>query len=301
MKSRGDKKKEASIKLKGSKKQSDKKSQSANNAPKQLSKHKPTWLYVVLGIVLLALIISVVYLFVPDNINKKALNVSNITKEEVRLGDREFIFSKDENVKNSPVIIFLHGGAQDDNIWFAENDQASIVKDALNRGYAVIAPDSLAPLCAGVKQWDYRENSSDFTFFDGIFNYIWSRDDLDSDRIYVAGISIGGFMASRLAEHYGDNINAIAIHSGGNANSLFVDPANLCYVEYNYNFTDIKPDHPRTLLIHGDNDTIIPIEASLKYYQALKEAGRGAKLIVKEDGEHSWYPEYNNNILNWFN
>jgi dipeptidyl aminopeptidase/acylaminoacyl peptidase len=309
MKGEGDKKKKASsltkIKLKNPKKQSDKKSQLVNNPSKPLSENKKTnkstCLYIIGGIILLALIISLVYFFILNKTDKKDLSVSNITKEEVKIGGREFIFSKDENVKNAPVIIFLHGGAQDDNIWFSENDQALIVKSALNKGYAVIAPDSLRPLCGGVKQWDYRENSSDLSFFDDILNYIWSRDDLDSDRIYIAGISIGGFMASRLAEHYGDNINAIAISSGGNAENLVVYPPDFCYVEYNYNLTNIKPDHPRTLLIHGDNDTTIPIEASLNYYEALKKAGRGAKIIIKKQGEHHWYPEYNDDILNWFN
>ena len=108
-------------------------------------------------------------------------------------------------------------------------------------------------------------------------------------------------MTSRLAQHYGNAIDAIAIHSGGNADNIFLDPTGLCYVEYTYLFTDIKSDHPRTLLIHGDNDSIIPIETSLKYYEALKEAGRGVKLIVKEQGEHNWYSEYNDEILSWFN
>jgi poly(3-hydroxybutyrate) depolymerase len=335
MKRSGDKKKEASssakTKIKNLKKQPDKKVQLINDYPKPLFKdkkindspklfsksektndypkliskdkkiNKSTWLYILGGVILLALIILAVYFIIEGKTNKEDLSVSNITKKVVIIGDRQFIFAKEGNSTNAPVIIFLHGGAQDNNIWFAENDQALIVKEALDKGYAVIAPDSLKPLCENVKQWDYRKNSSDLVFFDDIFNYIWSRDDLDSDRIYISGISIGGFMASRLAEHYGDSINAIAIYAGGNADNLFVDPTNLCYVEYGYNFTSIRADHPRTLLIHGDNDTTIPIEAPLKYYEALKEAGRGAKMIIKVQGEHRWYPEYNEDILNWFN
>ena len=273
------------------------------HAPVKTKEEKPVklrWAHLVAGIIWIFLVASVVYLLVVDHAEKKSTTVSDIIQEKITIDGREFIFSKGENVKNAPIIIFLHGGAQDDNVWFSENDQALIVKSALERGYAVIAPDSLVPLCENEKQWDYRENSTDFAFFDEIFNYIWSRDDLDSDRIYVAGISIGGFMASRLAEHYGDLIDAIAIHSGGNADNLYLDPVGLCYVEYYYDRTTIRPDHPRTLLIHGDNDSTIPIEASLKYYGALKDAGRGVKLIVKEDGEHNWYPEYNDEILDWF-
>jgi poly(3-hydroxybutyrate) depolymerase len=301
MKRRGDRARHLSnlfkIKLRHSKKQLSKN----KKTKKSTWLNKPTWLYVVGWAILLALIVFAVYSLVYKA-NKEDLNVSGIIiKEKVKIGDREFIFSKYEGVKNAPVIILLHGGAQDDNVWFNENGQALIVESAINKGYAVIAPDSVRPLCENVKQWDYRENSSDLAFFDEILNYIWSKDDLDSDRIYVAGISIGGFMASRLAEHYGDSINAIAITSGGNADNLVVYPPSLCYVEYNYNLTNIKPDHPRTLLIHGDNDTIIPIEAALNYYGALKEAGRGAKIIVKEQGEHHWYPEYNDAILDWFN
>lgn len=258
---------------------------------------KISWTYLLGIIFLLMFIFIIIYFSYSFNLFK---GKSEIIKEEIKIGDRSFIFSKKVGVEKAPVIIVLHGGLQDSSVWFEENSQGLFVKNAIEEGYAIIAPDSLFPLCEGIKQWDYRKDSSDLIFFDEIFNWIWFREDLNSDDIYVAGISIGGFMASRLANHYGQNIKAIAVHSGGNADNIDLDPNNLCYVEYNFGETKIKEGHPRTLIIHGTNDSIIPYETSVAYYSSLKKAGVGVKLIPKQDEEHYWYSEYNGLVLEWF-
>lgn len=264
-------------------------------------KHKKTrsLIYPIVILILFLALFTILYLsYYSDSLKK-----SEVIKEEIKIGERSFIFSKRADIEKAPVIIVLHGGLQDSSIWFEENEgngQAAFVKKAINEEYAIIAPDSVSPLCKDIKQWDYREESSDLIFFDEIFNWIWFRNDLDSERIYVTGISIGGFMTSRLAEHYGQNINAIAVNSGGNADNIYLSPNNLCYIEYNFDETPIKDDHPRTLLIHGINDSIIPYETSVAYYSSLRKSGTGVKLILEKGGEHNWYAKYNDLILEWF-
>ncbi len=222
-----------------------------------------------------------------------------IHKEKISLRDRNFIFLK-ENVEKSPVIIVLHGTRQDSEVWFQNNPQGAFVEKAVEKGYAIIAPDSKTPFCEEVRQWDVRDNSTDLEFFDEIFNWIWFREDLDSEKIYVAGISNGGTMASKLAEQRGNNIRAIMIHSATNAKNAKITNGT-CYFQYFPNQTAISANHPRTMLIHGTNDTIISYENSLAYFNSLKEAGIGVVLIPKIDGDHFWYEEYNDLILSWFN
>lgn len=221
-----------------------------------------------------------------------------IEKQYLSLKDRDFIFLKN-NSEKSPVIIVLHGTGQDYQVWFQQNPQATFVQKAVEEGYAIIAPDSKSPFCEGVKQWDFSKNSTDLDFFDDIFNWIWLRQDLDSDRIYVAGISNGGYMASRLAEERGSNIKAVIIHSAGHADNALANNQS-CYVEYQTKETTISPNHPRTMLIHGTNDTIIPYQSSISYFDSLKKTGKGVVLIPKIDADHFWFEDYDQIMLNWF-
>jgi dipeptidyl aminopeptidase/acylaminoacyl peptidase len=50
----------------------------------------------------------------------------------------------------------------------------------------------------------------------------------------------------------------------------------------------VKPGLPPFLLIHGDADSLIPIEQSTRFAAALQAAGNSADLIIKKGGDHSW-------------
>ncbi|GEM_PF-2148742 len=256
----------------------------------------------VLLLVVLVLLIGAAFLYFFKFKEERGIfkQERGIIQEVISVNGRQFIFSKKADVENAPVIIVLHGSAQNASSWFENHPQGDFVGLAIDRGYAVIAPEALSPFCPTFKQWDFRENSSDITFFDDIFNWIWLREDLDSDKIYVAGMSAGGFMASRLAQHYGSEIKAIAVHSAGNADNVYAAPG-VCYFQYNASLSSISPEHARTLLIHGTNDTIVPYEMSLFYYLSLKNAGRGVVLIPQLEEEHYWFDTYNGVILGWFN
>jgi dipeptidyl aminopeptidase/acylaminoacyl peptidase len=45
---------------------------------------------------------------------------------------------------------------------------------------------------------------------------------------------------------------------------------------------------PPFLLIHGDADTLVPLQQSEVMLEALKKAGADAELIVKKGGGHPW-------------
>ena len=50
----------------------------------------------------------------------------------------------------------------------------------------------------------------------------------------------------------------------------------------------ITSNTPPTLIIHGDADTLVPIQQSETFVARAKEAGVPAKLIVKEGKAHGW-------------
>lgn len=50
----------------------------------------------------------------------------------------------------------------------------------------------------------------------------------------------------------------------------------------------VRPGLPPFLLIHGDADSLIPIQQSQKSVDAVRKVDGSAELIVKQGGDHSW-------------
>jgi acetyl esterase/lipase len=50
----------------------------------------------------------------------------------------------------------------------------------------------------------------------------------------------------------------------------------------------VTPDDPPTLIIHGDNDQIVPLQQSELFVEKLKSAGVETNLIVKKGAGHGW-------------
>src|SRR5262249_11339151 len=50
----------------------------------------------------------------------------------------------------------------------------------------------------------------------------------------------------------------------------------------------VTPDDAATLIMHGDADTLIPIQQSQTLIDKLKAVNVKAKLVVKPGAEHSW-------------
>ena len=50
----------------------------------------------------------------------------------------------------------------------------------------------------------------------------------------------------------------------------------------------VSPDDPPTLFVHGDADSLVPIQQAEIMVEKLKAAGVEAKLIVKPGGRHGW-------------
>jgi len=64
----------------------------------------------------------------------------------------------------------------------------------------------------------------------------------------------------------------------------------------------VSPDDPPVLIIHGDADTLVPIQQAELIVDKLKAAGVDPKLIVKPAAAHGW-PEITKDyvhIVDWF-
>ena len=104
---------------------------------------------------------------------------------------------------------------------------------------------------------------------------------VDQERIYITGLSMGGYGTWALAEKIPDRLAAIAPICGGGHPE--------------------KVDNLKNLPIwvfHGSDDMVVPMEESQKMVDALKKAGGKVKFTVYSGiGHDSWTETYSNDQL----
>ncbi|MDE2922116.1 MAG: alpha/beta hydrolase [Acidobacteriota bacterium] len=230
--------------------------------------------------------------------------------------------------KNGAAVLFMVSGG-----WFSrwsdphrivsgEGGRAGAVNELLDDGYAVFmvrhgsaplfkVPDAVADVRRAVRY--IRLNADDFA--------------IDPDRMGVFGGSAGGHLSLMLgnASDEGSTGSNDPIEQTGNrvaAVVAYFPPVDLQgIVGPNDRFpaldfdpakaADISPllfvseDDPPTLLIHGDQDQLVPISNSERIKAAFDEANVTSKLIVIEGAAHGFRGEdgqrASSALVAWFN
>jgi predicted peptidase len=109
---------------------------------------------------------------------------------------------------------------------------------------------------------------------------------VDRDRVYLTGLSMGGFGAFDLAARRSDLFAAVVPVCGGGDSSTASRMKGLPF-----------------LIAHGTDDPVVPVEQSRMMEVALR--GAGATVTLKEYagvGHDSWTPAYRfgeGGVLDW--
>ena len=62
----------------------------------------------------------------------------------------------------------------------------------------------------------------------------------------------------------------------------------------------LPADHPPTLFLHGDTDTVVPMPAVQPYIDALGAEGHASKLVTDPDAGHQWLAAAVAEVPAWF-
>lgn len=236
--------------------------------------------------------------------------IRNIHFESIN--DRFFLWIQpqvDPGPDGYPVLFLFHGATQHAFSWiFGINrwnrNQIRFAKQALNAGFVLILLQSQRPVRPGPRAWDVFEQDStinkDIAYVNTIIS--WMRDTkadvMDYTHLFSMGFSSGAFMCSRIALSPEPLFNAVALHSGCNADSITLTNRGPVF-----NFTishNLSATHPPTLIVHGEQDQIVPVEGGKTYHDDLKKAGIQTDILLSEEGGHIWLTEFNDDILHWF-
>ncbi len=117
---------------------------------------------------------------------------------------------------------------------------------------------------------------------------------MDTNRVYLTGLSMGGYGTWNLGLTHSERFAAIApICGGGDRGAmLLASPARRNAV--------LKTP---VWAFHGAKDSVVPLEESEKMVGALKRAGhKNVELTVYPEAQHdSWTATYNNpKLYEWF-
>lgn len=183
----------------------------------------------------------------------------------------------DQGDKEWPLMLFLHGAGErgDDLNKVKVHGPPKLVEQGKELPFIVVSPQ-----CPTNVWWPEKLDT-----LTTLLDEIEANYRVDKDRIYLTGLSMGGFGTWSLACHQPERFAAIAPVCGGGqwflANRLKDVPV---------------------WAFHGGKDSVVPIELSQKMVEAVKRAGGDAKLTVyPEAGHDSWTESYNNpKLYDWF-
>jgi poly(3-hydroxybutyrate) depolymerase len=176
--------------------------------------------------------------------------------------------------------------------------RARAVQMLLDAGFAVITPEAQFN---GTTYWNtnvapYATSWSlapDHEFMLDIFAAIEAGDfgQIDDESLYAGGISSGGYMTSRMAEAYPGRFKALAILSA----SYCWCAGSTCYVP-----ASLPDDHPPTLFVHGQLDTVVPAWTMTPYEDGLSDDGVDTRVIIDSTAGHEWVEQAPAAIVEWF-
>ena len=208
-----------------------------------------------------------------------------VFKQEVRLSLREnyLLYLPDgyaTSKREWPLILFLHGAGErgDDPAKIASHGPPKMIARE-NHAFPFII---VSPQCPAEEWWS---NPMQVRFLNALLDDVVARYRVDRSRIYLTGLSMGGFGTWSLAAAHPERFAAIAPICGGGDPAVAARLAGL-----------------PIWVFHGAKDPTVPLRKSEEMVEALKKAGADVKFTVYPEAAHdSWSATYANpGLYDWF-
>ena len=189
-----------------------------------------------------------------------------------------------QSKKRWPLMLFLHGaGERGTNIAkVAVHGPPKLVKQGRDFPFIIVSPQ-----CPNGERWD-----NDVLL--ALLDEVGEKYRVDESRVYLTGLSMGGYGAWSLGLTHPERFAAIAPICGGG------DPIVLLLADPK------KVAATKSLGVwafHGAKDPVVPPAESERMVEALKKSGcKEVELTVYPEAQHdSWTETYNNpKLYEWF-
>lgn len=177
----------------------------------------------------------------------------------------------DAKSRRAPLVLFLHGAGErgDDIERVKKHGPAKLIERGQSFPFILVAPQ-----CPSGTWW---QNG----ILTALLDEVMEQHAVDADRVYLTGISMGGFATWSLAIETPGKFAAIVPICGGGAP----------YVA----------DRLKRIPIwafHGAKDDVVPLYESERMVEAVKKAGGAPKFTVYPDAGHdAWTRTYEDPAL----
>ncbi len=175
-----------------------------------------------------------------------------------------------------PIVFFLHGAGERE-----PNPNGPYVHGPLKLARSGMSFPFIcvAPQCPAGTYWSVDVRSL-AAFIDDMTEKLGA----DENRVYLTGLSMGGFGTWHLAQTYPGRFAAIAP---------------VCGAGFEWAADTLK--NVPIWAFHGDADSVVPVSGSINMVNAIKKAGGNAKLTVYPGIDHdSWTKTYENpELYDW--
>ena len=212
---------------------------------------------------------------VPRTLTKDSAKVKSDQGGATTLGFWTYLPKATPPATGWPLLVFLHGSGE-------RGTDLELVKKHGPPKLAGTRPElesfyMLAPQCPLGRWWDTASVKD-------LIDQTVASQSVDSKRIYIAGISRGGFATwTLLREHPGFIAAALPICGAG-------DPASVS------RFKSVP-----IWAFHGDKDEAVPVQRSIEMVEALKKVNGNIKFTLYPDtGHDSWTRTFDNpDLYRW--
>jgi polyhydroxybutyrate depolymerase len=192
---------------------------------------------------------------------------SDDKRGKIRVDERERTYSLHvpghyDGTEAVPLLIALHGRL---GIGSGEERLAHLDKVSDEHGFLVVYPDGLDRSWADGRGGTPAERSgvNDVKYLSALMGALESEYKVDRARIYVTGMSSGGFMSGRLACELSERIAAVAIVGASLGESVSVN---------------CKPVKPLSVvIIQGTADPLVPLDGG-----TIERSGVGGLILSHE-------------------
>jgi predicted peptidase len=198
------------------------------------------------------------------------------TQVRVKLNYLLYLPTDYDKKASSPLLLFLHGaGERGDNLDLVKmHGPPKLIEEGKSFPFIVVSPQ-----CPKNRWWP-----SQVVQLTALVDEIVAKYKVDQDRIYVTGLSMGGFGTWSLAAYTPERFAAIVPICGGGDVIM----------------TRFMPHLP-VWAFHGAKDPVVPVRRSEQMIEALKKRNDQVKLTIYPDALHdSWTATYSNpDVYDW--
>ncbi|MBN1501718.1 MAG: hypothetical protein JW982_16280 [Spirochaetes bacterium] len=219
-----------------------------------------------------------------NDLGKRNITVHEFSSPKIKeISGKYLLYDPSDNTGNGklPLLVFFHGSGDTglDPLALWKASPFRYIADKGSLPFLMVAPVLNKPLQAFPSD-----------FFPMLLNEIRQKYKIDESRIYVTGLSMGGFAAWESAFSMPDRIAAIAPLSCADTEFFILGRERFRpFTDDDYRKIKGMPVYA----VNGRLDPIIPAGSAVKTFEKAKNSGINMKYEIIEDGDHdTWSKTY---------